>query len=296
MYKRIYIFICIIAGCAAFAIAIWSYAFTDFSKYYVDFDDSMQTNAYPQRFVAPIEKHFYDVFKCAYEKNSPIKVAGHKGKIPKIIHQIWLGSPFPEKYRAFQASWKKYHPDWEYRLWTDKELATFPLRHRELFESSINYGEKSDIARYEILYQIGGLYVDTDFECLKPFDVVHECYDFYIGIQPLDTNMVQLGIGLIGSVPGHALLQCCLDNLEQNAARTRQIIQRTGPIYFTQIFALVAPQLHDATVALPPTFFYPRGYNQPDIHTMWERPESFAVHHWEGSWMKKDAFVITEGL
>ena len=31
-------------------------------------------------------------------------------------------------------------------------------------------GEKSDIFRYEILYRFGGVYVDTDFECIKPFE------------------------------------------------------------------------------------------------------------------------------
>jgi mannosyltransferase OCH1-like enzyme len=32
-------------------------------------------------------------------------------RIPKIIHQIWLGSPLPEKYLRFQQSWKNIvHP------------------------------------------------------------------------------------------------------------------------------------------------------------------------------------------
>lgn len=266
----------------------------NFKKYYVDFDVSMQAQSYPQRFVSPAEKQFYTTFKKSYEKNNPRSVAARTTHtIPKIIHQIWLGSEFPPKYQAFQNSWKKYHPDWEYRLWTEKELATFPMKHRALFDASINYGEKSDIARYEILYQMGGLYVDTDFECLKAFDILHNCYDFYIGIQPLDTNIVQLGIGLIGSTIAHPLLQCCLGNLAKNAAQTRQIIQRTGPLYFTQIFEIMAPLLllYDATVALPSTFFYPRGYTQSAERNLWQKPESFAVHHWEGSWMEQEAFV-----
>lgn len=260
--------------------------------FYVDFDTSMQLKRYPQRLHDEVESHFYEVFKTLYEKNSPQHMACHEYRIPKIIHQIWLGSPFPEKYRAFQETWQKHHPDWEYRLWTDEDLEQFELVNRELYDAALNYGEKSDIARYEILYKFGGLYVDTDFECVQPLDLFHRCYDFYIGIQPLDTNFVQLGIGLIGSVPGHPVLKCCIDNMAKNAAYYPQIIQKTGPIYFTRVFELVAPLLQDRTVALPATYFYPKGYTQKDAdETLWRRPESFAVHHWEGSWLKKEAFV-----
>src|ERR1700733_22270 len=42
-----------------------------------------------------------------------------KARIPKTIHQIWLGGPLPEKYLNLQRSWQRQNPDWEYRLWTD---------------------------------------------------------------------------------------------------------------------------------------------------------------------------------
>ena len=38
----------------------------------------------------------------------------------------------------------------------------------QLIDSIENKGCKSDILRYEILYQYGGIYVDTDFESIKP--------------------------------------------------------------------------------------------------------------------------------
>lgn len=298
--KHIYSIALIVAVCAA-------WFFTDrgvdeqqvLKKYYIDFDDSMQTHNFPQRLDQAHDKRFYDVFRQMYEKNHPEKilpVKTEKTKIPKIIHQIWLGSPFPEKYRAFQESWKVQHPDWEYRLWTDKELAHFPMHNRDLFEASRNYGEKSDIARYEILYKMGGLYVDTDYECLQPLDILHHAYDFFIGIQPFDTNCVQLGIGLIGARPGHPLLGSCLENLKRNCMQQQQIIIRTGPLYFTQIFELVAPRLQDATVAFPASFFYPRAYYQSaEDKDDWLCPESFAVHHWEASWTKPEAFVQPTG-
>jgi len=55
-------------------------------------------------------------------------------RIPKIIHQIWLGSPLPDRCKVLQKTWKKYHPDWEYRLWTEKEIDEFGLKNRRLYD------------------------------------------------------------------------------------------------------------------------------------------------------------------
>lgn len=286
--KKLYFFLVII-----FIVFVFCYLLCCTKKIdlvYVDFDTSMQKNAYNHilnKGWGPV----YNILKEQYEK--------HKGRqlenrlhIPKIIHQIWLGSPFPEKYKAFQQSWLKYHPGWEYKLWTEKELAQLNMHNRNLYEKSINYGEKSDIARYEILYQFGGVYVDTDYECLKSLEPFHCAYDFYIGIQPLDTNAVQLGIGLIGVAPHHPLIKVALDGLHKQMHEKQQIIERTGPIYFTKVFCLFAPKLKDATIAFPATYFYPRGYTQSaEEKTTWQKPESYAVHHWAGSWLKKEGFV-----
>ena len=40
-------------------------------------------------------------------------------KIPKKIHQIWIGNaPIPEHCEAFAREMQEMHPDWEYKLWT----------------------------------------------------------------------------------------------------------------------------------------------------------------------------------
>ena len=68
---------------------------------------------------------------------------------------------FPEKHKAFRETWMQNHPGWEFRLWTDADIEAFGLTNKRLYDETPNYGAKSDIARYEILYRIGGLYVDT---------------------------------------------------------------------------------------------------------------------------------------
>ena len=84
--------------------------------------------------------------------------------IPKKIHQVWLGGDLPDKYKRLTESWIKYHPDWEYKLWTDSDAAELELINREAFDSMKNLGMKSDLLRVEILNKFGGLYVDVDFD------------------------------------------------------------------------------------------------------------------------------------
>ncbi len=233
------------------------------------------------------------MLKTLYNKNYVAHVSVNAPyKIPKIIHQIWLGSPFPAKYQALRDSWLKQHPGWEYKLWTEKEIDDFGLVNRSMYDYAINYGEKSDIARYEILYRCGGLYVDTDYECYKPLDDAHKAYDFFIGIQPLDTGHAQLGIGIIGARQGHPLLRAAIEEISKKQKRPEQIVLRTGPLFFTSLFYQLAPRCQDAVIALPAGFLYPMGYfEKVSDKKRWLRPESLANHLWAGSWLHDDAFV-----
>ena len=102
--------------------------------------------------------------------------------IPKIIHQIHLGSKcLSELEKKWQSSWVQHHPDWKYCMWTDKCIETrLKITHPEILNTCDSFSEKSDILRFEILYQYGGLYIDTDFECLKPIDNLLKQTDFLI--------------------------------------------------------------------------------------------------------------------
>ena len=67
--------------------------------------------------------------------------------------------------------------------------------------------EKSDILRYAILLRDGGVYADTDFECLRSLDLLHDRLNcaLYVGLS--NTGTVELNIGILGGVPGHELFK-----------------------------------------------------------------------------------------
>lgn len=213
--------------------------------------------------------------------------------IPKLIHIIWLGSPLPSKCEAMVNSWKKFHPDWTVKIWMDEDIEDFDLRNQLAFAYAQNYGEKSDIFRYEILYRYGGLYVDTDFECLKPFDEIHRSCEFYAGTT-YDKNAL-LYNRLIGARPGHPILKACVENLEIGNGDNDpfRIMEATGPYYLTKMyFQTGLSQGFDKTVVFPVTYLYPYPNNitpKPDLETIkrtFIKPESLAIHYWETSWAK----------
>lgn len=267
-------------------------------------------------------KVFYKFLKDLYEQNklSKIKI-GETYRIPPIFHQIWIGPrPFPAKYKKWQKTWQTM-PGWKYKLWTDKDLEDFPFVNRDLFLKEKNMGARADILRMEILYQEGGVYIDTDFECLKPevFDILNRAYDFYTGITPLDGEIYYLANGLIASIPGHPILKGFIEN--RRKAKTPKgcgkctAITLKGPGLFTKMAYEYANKGY-RDILLPPTFVYPlaiyppkakghlsskQGYlahlmnteeGREEIKESVVRPESIAIHWWEGAWVLQDGAEI----
>jgi hypothetical protein len=142
--------------------------------------------------------------------------------IPKIIHQIWLGSPRPATadYIKWFDSWQTFHPEWEIRWWHDKEVQDMiqnnALYNVDAYNKATNYGEKSDILRYEIIAKYGGLYVDTDMECTQSFDKLHDtpCCSFYAGWS--NTGTIELNNGIFGAMPNHVVLQEMIQSIHRN--------------------------------------------------------------------------------
>ena len=86
--------------------------------------------------------------------------------IPKIIHQMWKTEELPTKYQNAAAAWRAYHPDWEYKFWTDESMLKYMEdNHPDYLDvyNGFRYPiQRSDFFRYFILYDYGGIYSDLD--------------------------------------------------------------------------------------------------------------------------------------
>jgi|GEM_PF-438705 len=247
-------------------------------------------------------------FRVLYEKNKNLQFdSGPNFRIPKTIHFIWLGpANFPRESVENVRTWIAHHPDWVVKYWTDRQrpppcsmmevhyVSDFPFsRLREQYEDSTNWAEKSDILRYEILFQEGGVYVDHDANCLRPFHGLNKGYDFYACLElphpEVDELTITAGIGIIGSRPHHPIIKGCIDFVENKwqevsknfffndpESKRERVLHRT---YISMTHSLYEnvdkPGNND--IVFPASYFYAKG----------PLPSLYSQHFYGGKWEKK---------
>ena len=114
--------------------------------------------------------------------------------IPKTIHYCWFGSgEMPELAKECIASWHKYMPDWEYKLWSEDNFDVYSFTYTEEAYSAGKYAFVSDVVRLWALQHEGGLYMDVDFEVYKSFDDLlgHKAF---AGFEGSKHNPVMMGV------------------------------------------------------------------------------------------------------
>ena len=204
-------------------------------KHRDDFNTLMGSNKSVWKFVETHEDYQnIRLFTALYEKNSKLQfLKGNEDRIPKVIHLIWVGpNPFPKEAVENVSSWAEKHSDWTIKFWTDRRRP-LPNRNMELklvsdfnfetlgayYEESDNYAEKSDLLRYEILYQEGGLYVDHDVKCFKSFESFHHNFDLYCGLEPphepVISSSISVNNSIIGACPRHLVLKSSIENVKE---------------------------------------------------------------------------------
>ena len=234
--------------------------------------------------------NLWALVKLIYEQNYPKKKTNNP--IPKILHFIWLGGEIPEHYVTNINDWSKKNPNFEVEVWTDEDAKNFDMKNREMFEKATNFGMKSDILRYEILYQEGGVYLDTDFFCLQPLDDLNEMYEFYSGIY-LEREPVA-GNGIIGCSPKHEIMGYCIEDMTLDVSdnikkfsKDEQTMFLTGPMYFSaKIMRYIGDtnNMNKNIVLLPSKFFYPAPMNVSENLQGYLEDYSKAIHLWHSSW------------
>lgn len=177
-------------------------------------------------------------------------------KIPKIIHQVWIG---PNKPPEFLGSWRDKHPDYQWILWDNKAVKNImPLYNQKLFDDCANKAKKngaymaglSDILRYEILYKYGGIYIDADIDCLRTLEgdfLERELFIPYV----LDKIENVLSIAVIGCTPKHPIINNMIERLHQHKKMKDTPNRLTGSIAFTDEI-----DKSDCEVCKLPTYYF----------------------------------------
>lgn len=89
-------------------------------------------------------------------------------QIPKVIHYCWFGgNQLPKLAEKCIESWRKYCPDYEIVQWNESNFDLNSCDYVRQAYAEKKYAFVSDYARLKILYDNGGVYLDTDVELLK---------------------------------------------------------------------------------------------------------------------------------
>ncbi len=205
--------------------------------------------------------------------------------IPKIIHACWFGGKqIPDEWQYYINGWKKLNPDWEIKIWTEKEFE--PYFGDSLFVKDCiankKYGFLADYFRLIVLYEFGGVYLDTDVELLKPLDSflnskIFMCYIFDCLV----------GTATIGAEPHNEIIKLWLDKLLDDYDKNRKLVVSNNWItqYFLDNFDDF--KLNGKEQRLKCGIdIYPRDYFEK-IKMSKMSGGGYAIHHCGGSWQSK---------
>ena len=200
--------------------------------------------------------------------------------IPKVLHRVWIkqddDDEIPPRFEAFWDRFQELHPDWIFRTWYELDDLEFHGT-RPLYDQATTDAGRADVVRFVLMYQFGGVYVDTDYEPLRAFDPLLADASPFAGYEK-DGLLCPT---VLGGPPEHPAYRAVLDLLPRWAVKfppSKPNLQ-TGPRPLTHAW-----RWRSDVRRLARETFYPVGWWERDRLGGPYPPESFGVHHWEQSW------------
>lgn len=203
--------------------------------------------------------------------------------IPKLLHFGLFGGykATPLEERCI-ASWKKILPDYEIKFWNDENGP----RHNRFFVECLrkNPVMASSYVRYWALYNFGGVFLDTDVEMVKPFDLSPQAF---VGFQSEENEKECVNEAVIASEKGHWFPLKCQRKLDTLGAATCSPIY-CGPGVVTEtlrdrgMVGLGEQVVGGVKVCSRRTFYPFLWHDVADRSHI--RNETISIHWWMGSW------------
>lgn len=210
-----------------------------------------------------------------------------ESKIPKIIHYCWFGrSEKSEVIMKCIDSWKKYLPDYEIIEWNEETFDINCNKYvKEAYESK-KYAFVSDYVRIYALYNMGGIYLDTDTEVFKSLDdFLNE--DSFWGFE--EKNYI--ATSTIGTKKGNKLIKKFLDFYEDKSFNeTRKNIETSTNVQIvTNIFKDLGFKMNGQKQTIKDIgTIYPQEYFSPYDYINFidkSNDKTYTKHHFHKSWI-----------
>ncbi len=234
-----------------------------------------------------IECYLYH-FMCAIAEENKIQIRQtSKPLIPKVIHYCWFGDQeLPELYKRCIESWKCYCPDYHIQRWDETNCdINETIFTKQAYEAG-KLGFVPDYFRLKIIYEYGGIYMDTDVEVLKNLDDLLYNHAFCGLQQPGEVNF---GCGF-GAGKGNELLHRLMKrytvmpfvmedgslNVTPSPEYQTMDLMDEGMQYGNKVQVVQGMTIYPTEVLSPKCWF------TEECHIS---DNSYTLHHYEGSWL-----------
>ena len=130
--------------------------------------------------------------------------------IPKIIHYCWFGrNKMPKLAKKCIKSWHKYCKDYQIIRWDESnfDINQSPQYVREAYNAK-KWAFVTDYVRLWVIYNYGGIYLDTDVELIKSPGFLLKNNAFFGFEDFVKDNKMFLATGLgFGAIKGIPLIK-----------------------------------------------------------------------------------------
>ena len=205
--------------------------------------------------------------------------------IPKVIHYCWFGGkPMPELALRCLESWKQYCPDYEIVRWDESNTDLKENDYiKEAYENK-KWAFITDYVRLKVLYEHGGIYMDTDVQVCSALDLFLENAAFS-GFE----NEHQIPTGIMASEARHPFLKALLEYYDG-----RHFVNEDGTFDMTtnvETITAIGKKYgfipNDQKQTVYGMTFYPHDYFCPKSYLTGEvfvTENTVCIHHFDESW------------
>lgn len=206
--------------------------------------------------------------------------------IPKIIHYCWFGrGQMPQLAHDCIASWKKYLPEYELRLWNEDNFDINSNTYTKEAYESRKFAFVTDYVRLYAMHTYGGIYMDTDVEVLKSLD----CFLHLPAFSGFESD-VDIPTGIMAAEKGSEWAKIQLDYYTN-----KHFIKPDGTLDTTTNVTIISDIMREGgfkfnntkqdykgiITIYPKDVFCPKSYKTGKIELT---ENTYCIHHFSGSW------------
>lgn len=218
--------------------------------------------------------------------------------IPKVIHYCWFGKgKLPESAEYCLQTWKKFCPDYKIKRWDETNFDVYQNKFVKQAYEAKKYAFVSDYARFSILEENGGIYVDTDVEFLKPLDKFLE-QEAFMGFEKANGVLTGVAPGLIVGAQAH---QKFLEDIreiyesmefqDENGTRIAHSVVEYTTEYLKKkgLEMIDKEQIVEGVTIYPSSVFCPKDFETGKLSI---GEDTISIHQYDSTWWSPRALYL----